>query len=505
MWRFASILVIDHTAFAPYNQCMNRSTINSNIEDCNSKTPIAFIGLETEYPTASGERLRRLHLDGAASPLAAEIALTTIEKVLPHYSNTHSYVHNSAQISTKALAWAHDTVLKYVGATPKEYATVFSGSGTTAAINRLARGLSAARPDRKTVLVSSMEHHANDLPHRQFGNEVVYIPLLGEGATAGALDLTFLEKYCKEHSRSVNYIAVSSVSNVTGVRNNVEKICRIAHEHDIFVLVDGAQSIAHGATDLDQIDADFLVFSGHKVYAPMAPGVMVAKRSILQQLAGQDLGGGSVSSVSFYDYQFVDNESEKEESGTPNIIGAIALAAVLDQMMAYGHRKIEDHDQSVSGYALTKLAAMDQVTVYADLECQRTSALAFNHKSLDHGLLAAILNDYFAIAVRNECFCAHPYVSSLLKDELWQLDLSDIDEAEQESFINRKRGMVRVSFSLYNTLDDIDRLITAISSIEKDINKFAKHYTAQADGSYTHTDFKLDWKSELGLDQLPCA
>jgi len=478
---------------------MNRSVTNSNIEDLDSKTPIPFIGLETEYPTASGQRLQRLHLDGAASPLAAKIALTTIEKILPHYSNTHSYVHSSAQISTKALAWAHETVLKYVGASPKEYASVFSGSGTTAAINRLARGLSAARPERKTVLVSSMEHHANDLPHRQFGNDVIYIPLLGEGATTGALDLAFLDNYCREHSSSVNYIAVSSVSNVTGVRNNIEEICRIAHEHNILVLVDGAQSVAHGATDLDQIDADFLVFSGHKVYTPMAPGVMVAKRSILQQLAGQDLGGGSVSSVSYYDYQFVDNESEKEESGTPNIVGAIALAAVLDQLMSYGHRKIEDHDQSVSGYALKKLATMEQVTVYADLECERTSALAFNHKSLDHGLLAAILNDYFAIAVRNECFCAHPYVSSLLKDELWQLDLSDIEESDQESFINRKRGMVRVSFSLYNTVEDIDRLSSAIATIEKDIDKYVKHYTAQPDGSYTHIEFKLDWKAELEL------
>lgn len=499
MWKFTSILVIDHTAFAPYNRAMNRSGTNLSIEDAGSKTPIAFIGLETAYPTAAGERLRRLHLDGAASPLAAKIALTTIEKILPHYSNTHSYVHSSAQISTKALAWAHEKILKYVGADHKKYAAVFSGSGTTAAINRLARGLSAARPERKMVLVSSMEHHANDLPHRQFGNEVIYIPLLGEGATAGALDMFFLDEFCKEHSNSVNYIAVSSVSNVTGVRNNVEEICRIAHKHDILVLVDGAQSVAHGATELDQIDADFLVFSGHKVYAPMAPGVMVAKRSILQQLAGQDLGGGSVSSVSFYDYQFVDNESEKEESGTPNIVGAIALAAVLDQLMTYGLRKIEDHDQSVARYALTKLAELEQITVYADLECLRTGALAFNHKALDHGLLAAILNDYFAIAVRNECFCAHPYVSSLLKDELWQLDLSDIQEADQESFINRKRGMVRVSFSLYNTVDDIDRLIAAIATIENNIDHFSRHYVAQPDGSYAHKSFKLDWKAELEL------
>ncbi len=492
-------MVIDHTIFAPYNRAMNLPAINLNTESAESNTPIPFIGLDTVYPTASGERLRRLHLDGAASPLAAKIALDTVEKILPHYSNTHSYVHSSAQISTKALAWAHETTLKYVGANNRKYAAVFNGSGTTAAINRLARGLSAARPDRKVVLVSSMEHHANDLPHRQFDNEVIYIPLLGEGASTGALDLAFLDSYCSEHSSSVNYIAISSVSNVTGVRNNIEEICRIAHKHDIFVLVDGAQSVAHGATNLDQLNADFLVFSGHKIYTPMAPGVMIAKRSLIQQLAGQDLGGGSVSSVSFYDYQFVENESEKEESGTPNIVGAVALAAVLDQLMTYGLKEIEEHDQSISRYALAKLAEIERISVYADLSCVRTGALAFNHKDLDHGLLAAILNDYFAIAVRNECFCAHPYVSSLLKDELWDIDLSNIEEAQQESFINRKRGMVRVSFSLYNTINDIDRLIAAITIIEGNIDRFAKFYTAHPDGSYKHKDFKLDWKAELGL------
>jgi len=499
MWTYTSILIIDRTAFAPYNQPMNRPIPNSKTGGPVSDEPIPFIGLDTAYPTVSGERVQRLHLDGAASPLAAQRALTTIEKVLPHYSNTHSYVHSSAQISTKALAWAHETVLKYVGASADRYATVFTGSGTTAAINRIARGLSAARPDRKTVLVSAMEHHANDLPHRQFDNDVTYIPTLGEGANAGALDLEFLAKFCQEHSDTVNYVAVSSVSNVTGVRNNIKEICRIAHQYSILVLVDGAQSVAHGETHLDQLDADFLVFSGHKIYTPMAPGVMVAKRALLQQLEGQDLGGGSVSTVSPYDYEFVENESDKEESGTPNIVGAIALAAVLNQLMEYGLERVEAHDQAISEYAQVKLTDNNQLTVYADSSLARTGALAFNHSQLDHGLLAAILNDYFAIAVRNECFCAHPYVSSLLKDELWELDLSDVDEAEQESFINRKRGMVRVSFSLYNTKADIDRLALAINSIEKKPDHYSKNYTPQPDGSYIHNEFSLDWQTELGL------
>lgn len=479
-----------------------------------------FIGIDTKYPTADGKRLTRLHLDGAASPLASAKALETISKLLPHYSNTHSYVHSSAQVSTKALEWAHQTVLKFVGADEKEYASVFSGAGTTAAINRIARGLHHARPERKIVLVSSMEHHANDLPHRQFGNQVIYLPLEGQGASSGTVDLSHLTTLCQQHADEINYIAVSSVSNVSGISNPIKDICQVAHKYGILVLIDAAQSVAHRPTELDQLNADFLVFSGHKVYTPMAPGVLIAKRKLLKNLSGQDLGGGSVSRVSFYDFELSDDETTKEESGTPNIVGAIALAAVLDELMHYTMNGPSDELDSPSGKLdgpigleaikakenalmlnlIEGLESINELTIYGDLELSRTGALAFNHNQLDHGLLAAILNDYFAIAVRNECFCAHPYVSSMLKDELWQLDLSNIAEDQQESFINRKRGMVRASLSLYNTPSDIARLVDAIKTISSNLDYYTQHYKADNNGEYRHKRFQLEWQKELGLD-----
>jgi selenocysteine lyase/cysteine desulfurase len=468
-----------------------------------------FIGIDTQYPTADGKRLTRLHLDGAASPLASAKALETISKLLPHYSNTHSYVHSSAQVSTKALEWAHQTVLKFVGADEKKYASVFSGAGTTAAINRIARGLHNARPERNIVLVSSMEHHANDLPHRQFGNQVIYLPLEGQGATSGAIDLSHLTQLCQQHADQINYVAVSSVSNVSGISNPIREICEIAHKYDILVLIDAAQSVAHGPTELDHLNADFLVFSGHKVYTPMSPGVLIAKREVLKNLSGQDLGGGSVSRVSFYDFELSDDETTKEESGTPNIVGAIALAAVLHELMHYspegksrkaGLDAIKAKESALMLELINGLSSIDELTIYADPELPRTGALAFNHSQLDHGLLAAILNDYFAIAVRNECFCAHPYVSSLLKDELWQLDLSDIAEEQQESFINRKRGMVRVSLSLYNTPSDVARLVKSIKTISSELDYYTQHYQADSDGAYSHVRYQLEWQKELGLN-----
>ena len=458
-----------------------------------------FIGLDTEYLTADGGSLPRLHLDGAASPLACRAAVKAMEEVLPHYSNTHSYVHNSARIVTQAFDWAHRKVFEYLDADPNEYTVIFTGSGTTAGINRVARGLHNARPSRNKVLVSAMEHHANDLPHRQFGNEVIYIPLLGEGASMGIIDMQAFQTLCEQHHNELNYVAVSSVSNVTGVRNPVMEMTRIAHDYDIPMVVDGAQAVAHGPTGLSERDVDFFVFSGHKVYTPMSPGVLVAKQELLQTLPGQDLGGGSVDTVSYYDYQMLAEYPHREESGTPNIIGAIALAAVLNELMDYGLERVEQHDDNLVKQLLQGLTALDEVTVYADHKLSRTGALAFNVKGMDHGLVAAILNDYYAIAVRNECFCAHPYVSSLIKEELWALDLADIEEDQQEAYINRKRGMVRASVSLYNTEQDVERFLSAIKMIIERGDDYDKHYSVHDDGSYTHNSFQLDWREQLTL------
>jgi len=458
-----------------------------------------FIGLDTKYPTADGHRKVRIHLDGAASPLAATRSLDTIHALLPHYSSSHSYVHSSARISTKALQSAHDTVLQVLGADKAEYTAIFTGSGTTAAINRVARGLAAARPNKKTVFVSSMEHHANDLPHRQFANELVYLPLLGDGTQLGTIDLDEFATLCERHKDSVNYVAVSSVSNVTGVRNPVKSICEIAHEHDIFVLVDGAQSVAHGPSELTDMGVDFFVFSGHKVYTPMSPGVLVAKKVLLDTLPGQDLGGGSVDTVSYYDYQLQSVYPDREESGTPNIAGAIALASVLKELDDFGFEQVKAHDDAVMCELIAGLRNINGLNVYADANLPRTGAVAFNVSGIDHGLLAAILNDYYAIAVRNECFCAHPYVSSLIKQELWELDLSGVPEDKQEAYINCKRGMVRASVSLYNTTGDVARLCGALQEIVNDIDTYKPLYQANCDGSYQHRHFKLDWRRELSL------
>ena len=465
----------------------------------------SFIGLNTQYPTANGDVRRRIHMDGAASPLASAVALKTIQDLLPHYSNTHSYVHTSAKISTQALAWAHNKILACLQADADDYTAIFTGAGTTAGINRVARGLTKARPQKKVVLVSAMEHHANDLPHRQFDNEVHYIPLQGSGSAQGCIDLDELKRLLSKHNTNTNYIAVSSVSNVTGIINPITEIAKAAHTHGALVLLDAAQSVAHRATQISRAEStaevDFFVFSGHKLYTPTAPGVLVAKKDILSEMTGQDLGGGSVNDVSYFDYQLIPELPNKEQSGTPNIVGAIALARVLESLQQYGFDVIEQHDSQLMIELLDALSSLPKITIYGcAAQHRRIGALAFNHADIDHGLLAAILSDYFAIAVRNDCFCAHPYVSSMLKETLWQLDLSDISQEQHQSFINRKRGMVRISLSLYNTSHDVDRVISAINEISESIEEYRLQYDALDDGSYQHKSFAVDWKKQLAWD-----
>jgi len=421
-----------------------------------------FIGLDTTYPCADGEQRKRIHFDGAASPLAAACGIEARDKLLPHYSNSHSHVHTSAKISTLALQWSHDEILSYFNAAPAVYTCVFIGSGSTAALNRLSRGLAQTRPERNIVIVSAMEHHANDLPHRESSN-VIFAPLTGDNAELGAVDLTELEAIFDKHKNKINYVAVSAISNVTGISNPIEEIAKLAHKHGAYIIVDGAQQAAHKRVSFaikNGLEAiDYYILSGHKVYSPGAPGVLIARKDRLIDLPGADSGGGSVDHVSHFEAVKTKQFPDRELSGTPNIIGAYQLANVFHALGKTND--ISAQEQQLMSLLIDGIKARKNLTLYGDHHLPRIGAVSINHSEIEHGLLSAILNDYFSIAVRNECFCAHPYVSEMLKPELWNLDLEKVEPQEQEAFINRYRGMVRISLSLYNTEKDIEALFTA--------------------------------------------
>ncbi len=349
-----------------------------------------------------------------------------------------------------------------------------------------------------------MEHHANDLPHRLPGNAVTYLNLTGTEQNLGAIDLAAAQGIINELDTALNYAAVSSVSNVTGISNDWPALAAMVHAKGGLILIDAAQSVAHEEFNFSALAEDqrpdFFVFSGHKLYTPMAPGVLVAKRQELRGLSQQNLGGGIVADVSLFDYALLNELPDREQAGTPNIVGAVALAAVMHTLKQEGLERIRAREAALMHQLVQGLRAFPAITIYGDPTAPRIGGISFNHRDIPQGLFAALLNDYFGIAVRNECFCAHPYVSELLKSELWEIDLEGLDEAQIDQTVNQRRGMVRASISHYTNEEDIEALLTAIKKIEYNTAQLRPLYQALPDGSFVHAQFRVDWREELLKD-----
>ncbi|MGH9438400.1 MAG: aminotransferase class V-fold PLP-dependent enzyme [Terriglobia bacterium] len=457
------------------------------------------VGLNIRYPVISGESTRRIYLDSTATTLRLKIVQDVMDAFQPHYANTHSSLHYAARISTREYLWAHDMVLRFLGADPAEWMCFFVGSGATAAINRIAQTLRRARPDRDAVITSVMEHHSNDLPHRAHFDEVVHVSLEATASSLGGLDMVQLENELGKRRGRVNYVAVTGVSNVTGIVNPVREIAKMAHRHDALVVVDAAQMIAHVPIRMSDnadrdMDLDVLAFSGHKIYAPGSPGVVVARRSLFSGVEPTEVGGGMVDKVALDRYSASDRFPDREEAGTPNIPGAIGLAAALYVLDKIGMETIEDEESEVLEYALQRLAEIRGLVIYGETDptvCRRAGAISFNLDGFNHALTAAILNDYFNIAVRNECFCAHPYVREMVMFSLEEA-ADRISNEELERLADLQRGMVRASFGIYNTKDDVDALIGALRQMAGHQNEFESLYTRLPNGDYRHSQFDVD-------------
>ncbi len=458
-----------------------------------------FLGLNTHYSVATGERTPRIYLDSTATTLMMKVAHDVMEDFYNHYANTHSLLHFGARISTKEYDWAHRRILSFMNADPDTYTCFFTGSGTTAGMNRLARVLRDIRPDRSVAIVSIMEHHSNDLPHRKHMKEVDHIPLKSNDGKLGCVCLESLEDILKKHEGSVNYVAMTGVSNVTGIVNPINEAAELAHQYDALFIVDGAQLAAHvpvrmSIPDNPAQNIDALVFSGHKTYVPSSPGVVIARKDLLEQIEPEEVGGGMVEDVFVDRYVVKDSFPDREEAGTPNIPGAVGLAAAVDVLDRIGMEFLWDEEKALIDSALGRLMEIDDVVIYGETDhdlCDRVASISFNITGMDHGLVAAVLNDYFNIAVRNECFCAHPYVKEMIMDDLLDyVETVDIDDIEQ--VYQLKRGMVRASFALYSRKSDVDALIEAVKDIASRKDYYKSQYDVDSSDEYVHSSFHLD-------------
>jgi len=458
-----------------------------------------FIGLDTRYVTTREEQTRRIYLDSTASSLMLRPAASIAAEFMQHYSNTHSKLHHSAHISTTAYHWAHQRVLDFVGADPDLYTCFFTGSGTTAGINRMARVFRDVQPEKDTAIISIMEHHSNDLPHRKHMKKVYHVPVDKLDPNRMCISLPKLEDALREGAGKVSYVSITAVSNVTGIINPIHDIARLAHKYGALIMVDGAQSVAHLPTKMfypEDPDAciDALVFSGHKTYTPGSPGVVIARKDHLLAIEPEEVGGGMVDRVLEDRYLVKENFPDREEAGTPNIPGAIALGATIEILDRIGMQVLMEDEDIVMETAINGIAAMPEIIVYGgtNLEtCPRAASISFNISGIDHGLVAAILNDHFNIAVRNQCFCAHPYVKEMMSDTL-EAEFGTIDFGNMSPEFMRKAGMVRASFGLYSTLEDVNLLLEALADIITNHEKYARDYVINDDNDYESTVYHVD-------------
>lgn len=457
-----------------------------------------FTGRATPYPRADGTTGPRIYLDSAASNLRFQGAEAVVEQAMTHYANTHSHLHHGARIMTEAYAQAHETVRQFVGA-PDDYTAIFCGTGVTGGLNRMARVLSAQRSERDVVITTLMEHHANDLPHRKHMRKVVHVPLeVDPDGNAGRVDMAALRAAIQEHGNQLNYVAVTAASNVTGIANPVHEIAAAAHEVGALCVVDAAQSAAHrpihlpGNTPDEALDV--LCLSGHKIYAPGSPGVIVARKDLFAQHEPEVVGGGIVEFVDAKRYDVTDALPEREEAGTPNLPGALLLGATLRILQRVGMDAVEADEQALTQYAMSALNEIDGLTIYGShrLEvAERIGVITLNLHDLPHGLVTAALNDYFGIAVRNECFCAQPFVRQLL-------GIADAEGVAPPNCTDTcgprtQPGMVRISFGLYNTHRDVDAVVNALRDLVERPDWYRERYRPVHDGSgdWVHTDFEV--------------
>ncbi len=471
-----------------------------------SKVAADFIGLDTVYKTADGKKSRRIYLDSTASTLMMGAAHDAVEAFYDHYANTHSILHFSARISSEQYHWAHERILSFLKADPEIYTCFFTGSGTTSGINRLARVFRDYRPDRQIALISLMEHHSNDLPHRKHAKKVIHIPLNSHEGRPGCINMEALENELENNKGSVNYVAVTGVSNVTGIINPIYDIAELAHEYDALILVDGAQLVAHLPVQMSghknpNRNIDALVFSGHKTYVPGSPGAVICRKDILENIEPEEVGGGMVANVLVDRYEVKSFFPDREEAGTPNIPGAIGLATAIDVLDRIGMQEIFEDEEKLVLTALDKLQKIPGVIIYGEIDCHicpRAASISFNIRGMDHGLTAAILNDYHNIAVRNECFCAHPYVKEMIIDDLLEAT-ETVDENDFDEIFKLKSGMVRVSFGLYNTLSDVNYLEKALMDITENAESYHQEYHVDQDGNYRNNTFDLGEENRFSI------
>lgn len=393
-----------------------------------------------DFPILGREVYKRplVYLDNAATtqkPRAVVEAITN-----EYYSvnaNVHRGVHFLSQQATDLHEAARETVRKFINA--RTTAEVIFTRGTTESLNLVAASYGQAfLHEGDEVILTVMEHHSNIVPwqflRERTGIVIKVVPM----DDAGHLDLEAYEQLFTPHTRLV---CVAQVSNVLGTINPVKQMAQIAHAHGAHILVDGAQSVPHFAVDVQDMDCDFLVFSGHKVYGPTGIGVLYGRESLLDQMPPYQGGGEMIARVSF-DRTTYERLPFKFEAGTPDYVGSHALAVALNYVSHLGMDQIHAHETNLTRYAMEQMQLIPQMHLFGTTQ-DKDAVISFNVGNI-HPLDLGTLLDRLGIAIRTGHHCAQPLMQRCGVE-----------------------GMARASFALYNTRAEVDALVAGIDRVRK--------------------------------------
>jgi selenocysteine lyase/cysteine desulfurase len=435
-----------------------------------SATMLRVVGQDAEGPLLGGGRRRLINLDYAATAPALEVVRDAVEEFLPWYASVHRGAGWKSQLSTRVYEAAREAVATFVNARGDDI-VVFTRN-TTDSLNLLC----AALPADCQVVAFGSEHHANLLPWRR--RRAVLLETPDSPAECVAL----LDDTLAGLPAGPKLVAVTGASNVTGELWPVAALADVAHLHGARIVVDAAQLAPHAPVDISGWDVDYVAFSGHKLYAPYGAGVLVGRRDWLSQREPFLAGGGAVRFVTTDDVQWADLP-ERQEAGSPNVIGAVAIGAACRALTAYGMDKVAAEEAALEAYASAALTTVPGLVRYRlwDADHPRIGVLTFNIEGMPYGLVAAALAGEHGISMRDGCFCAHPLMMRLLEIDV--CEAASLHEHMRAGSPVRVPGAVRMSTGVSTTTEEIDQAVAALRSLAEvgptcayDYDEVSGHY-----------------------------
>ena len=380
-----------------------------------------------------------VYLDNAATSQKPISVIETWEKYYKTLNaNVHRGIHTLSQQATEEMEASRKKIQKFINA-EKDYEVIFT-KGTTEGINLIAYAISHLISENDEIIISYLEHHSNIVPWQMLcertGAKLKVIPM----DENGVLQMDTLENMLSEKTKIVS---VNQVSNALGIINPIDEIiAKTRQQSDALVVIDGAQSVSHFQIDVQKMDCDFFVFSGHKMYAPMGTGVLYGKESVLNKLMPFHGGGEMIATCSFDKTTYADLPF-RFEAGTPNVSGNIALGAAVDFIQSTGHEQIIAHEKTLLKYAQEQLLQIDGLKIYGR-NAEKAGAVSFNLEGIGIASDVGMILDKQGVAVRTGHHCAQPIMN----------------------YFNIS-GTVRASFAVYNTLEEVDILVNAVEKARK--------------------------------------